>query len=119
MAAAAGAAEEELEGGVEAAGAAEFVVGAFWMGTGSQDLWGGWGCREIFWHLRNWGRNDTSASSGGNQIPVFPRDQRGHNKQRDTEISVPPSSGPAAPLLSHSQLSWLVFAFRMAVTKLK
>lgn len=35
MAAAAGAAEEELEGAVEAAGAAEFVVGAFWMGTGS------------------------------------------------------------------------------------
>lgn len=36
-----------------------------------------------------------------------------------TEVSVPPSSGPAAPLLSHAQLSGLVFAFRMAVTKLK
>lgn len=53
MASAAGAAEGELEGGVEAAGAAE-LVGALWMGTSSQHiLWGGWGCREMVWKLSN------------------------------------------------------------------
>lgn len=82
MASAAGAAEEELEGGVEGAGAAELVGGTFWMGTSSQDLWEGWGCREMLWQLRNWGRNDTSAPPGGNHTPVFPGDQRGHNKHR-------------------------------------
>lgn len=70
MASAAGAAEEELQGGVEAAGAAELVVGALWMGTSSfgED----WDV-EMVWQLRNWGRNDSSAPPRGKPYPCFSR----------------------------------------------
>lgn len=58
-------------------------------------------------------------------MPLFPGDQRRPSKHRDAELLVllklPPSSGPAAPpaARSHSQLSWLVFALKVAVTELR